>query len=146
MFPSVTTPGSGAKSGDRVVAGTISTTGQKHFYMETQTTFAVPSEGRIVVNCATQHMTTLRSALAITLKKSASNITISNTRCGGAYGGKAFLDVPIAAATCVAALKMNAPVLCQLSRNDDMTTLGGRSSATADFSLTFDASLKDHIS
>jgi len=139
---SVSTPGRGAGSGDRAVTASISTTGQKHFYMETQTTLAVPGEGGIVVHSSTQHMTSLRVTLASTLNKPASQITISNTRCGGAYGGKAFLDVPTAAAACVAALKMGVPVLFQLSRNDDMSSLGSRAPAAANFTTSFNASSK----
>ena len=62
----VNTAGGGAVGGGvSTVIGTMSTLGQKHFYMETQTTMAVPGPGgRLTVNCATQCMSILRNELA----------------------------------------------------------------------------------
>lgn len=48
----------------------------------------------------------------------------------------------MAAAACVAALKLDKPVLLQLDRNTDMTSLGGRSPATAALSVAVDGSGK----
>ena len=45
------------------------------------------------------------------------------------------MHVPCAAATCVAALKLQKPVLCQLDRNTDMQSLGGRQPASAAIEL-----------
>jgi xanthine dehydrogenase/oxidase len=118
-------------------SSTISTTGQKHFYMETHSTLAVPNKSAdsIVVTCATQCMTSLHNELSKTLGLKASNITVQTVKIGGAYGGKAYLPAPIAAATSIAALVTKQPVLCQLSRNDDMSALGGRPACSADFTV-----------
>jgi CO/xanthine dehydrogenase Mo-binding subunit len=43
---------------------------------------------------------------ASTLNIPASKIQVVNTRVGGAYGGKAFMHISIAAMTCVAAIKL----------------------------------------
>ena len=107
-------PARGA-SGAGSVSGTMSTRGQKHFYMETQTTLCEPAPGgKLTVSCATQCMQLLRQELSAVLNHAKSKITVQNTQTGGAYGGKAFLHVPVAAATCVAALVANTPVLCQV--------------------------------
>jgi xanthine dehydrogenase molybdopterin-binding subunit B len=63
----------------------MSTTGQKHFYMETQVTLAEPGEnGKLVVTCATQALTVVKAELGLALKKLASKITVKNNRLGGA--------------------------------------------------------------
>jgi len=69
-------------------------------------------------------------------------VTVTTTQIGGAYGGKAFLPVSVACAVSVAAIKVNRPVLCQLDRNIDMLSLGGRAPASADFSLSIDTGSK----
>eukprot|EP00041_Stephanoeca_diplocostata_P004415 m.44741 g.44741 ORF g.44741 m.44741 type:complete len:1384 (+) comp15101_c0_seq3:127-4278(+) len=123
------------------VTGTIKTSGQKHFYMETQTTLAVPQpDNGLHVLCATQALSLLRGELALALGKLENKITVTNTQVGGAYGGKAFMHVAIATAASTAAIKLNAPVLLQLSRNDDMTMLGGRQPASATFNVNCSAS------
>ena len=150
-------------SSTKEFSSTISTTGQKHFYMETQSTLVVPNKSAdsIVVTCATQCLTSIHNELSKTLDLKASNITVGSSRVfyyfqsyvthlathththtqvqavsvGGAYGGKAYLPAPIAAATSVAALVTKRPVLCQLSRNDDMSSLGGRPACSADFTV-----------
>ena len=121
-------------------SGAIKTSGQKHFYMETQTTMVEPgSDGAILVSCACQAIGLLRTTLAATLKKFQSKVTVQNTRVGGAYGGKAFLHLPVAAATCIAALRLNRPVVCQLDRNTDMGSLGHRQPCSSTFTIAMDA-------
>jgi len=125
------------------VSGTISTTGQKHFFLETQVTFAVPgADGQLTVQCASQAIQALKKTVATTLNKDLAKVTVTTTQIGGAYGGKAFLPVSVACAVSVAAIKVNRPVLCQLDRNIDMLSLGGRAPASADFSLSIDTGSK----
>ncbi len=87
-------------SSTKEFSSTISTTGQKHFYMETQSTLVVPNKSAdsIVVTCATQCLTSVHNELSKTLDLKASNITVQALSVGGAYGGKAYLPAPIAAA------------------------------------------------
>jgi xanthine dehydrogenase/oxidase len=114
----------GLKGSIGSVRGSITTTGQKHFYLETQSTLAVPSAGALAVVCATQCISILRGQLCATLNKKLTEISVANTRSGGAYGGKGFLPIPIAAIACIAALRVGRAVLLQLDRRTDMTALG----------------------
>ena len=89
------------------VSGSVSTTGQKHFYMETQTCLAVPnatpaavSGGQLEVHCSTQLIGLLQTMLSTCLNVPTSSVTVVNRHVGGAYGGKAFLHAPNAVATC----------------------------------------------
>lgn len=128
--------------------GEISTSGQKHFYMETQTTFAVPdSSGGLVVNTSTQQLAGgalngTQTMLAKTLKLTESKIVVQTGFIGGAYGGKVYLYAPVAAAACIAALSLKRPVLLQLDRNSDMLSLGGRPPMDANWTVGFDSSGK----
>ena len=144
VYPDIVTgagTGAGAGAGAGTATGTMSTSGQKHFYMETQTTLAEPGErGTLMVTCACQAIGILRSELASSLAKLESKITVQNNRVGGAYGGKAFLYISIAIATSAAALKVNRPVLCQLDRNTDMISLGSRVPASIKMSADYTAS------
>jgi xanthine dehydrogenase molybdopterin-binding subunit B len=59
-------------------------------------------------------------------------------RIGGAYGGKSFLPVPVAAATAAAALVLGVPILTQLDRSVEFASHGGRPPASANFTCGFD--------
>jgi xanthine dehydrogenase molybdopterin-binding subunit B/xanthine dehydrogenase iron-sulfur cluster and FAD-binding subunit A len=123
------------------VSNTISTAGQKHFYMECQSCLVVPSGAgsQLTVRCATQCINNLRQHIAAATNRPESKVTITNTAIGGAYGGKAFLPALNAAATAIAALTLGKPVVCQLDRNTDMSSLGGRPPCTANFTASFDS-------
>lgn len=138
--PSAATAATAPAPATSTATGAMTTSGQKHFYMETQTTLAEPGEkGTLLVTCACQAIGVLRGELASALAKLESKITVQNNRVGGAYGGKAFLYISIATATSAAALKVNRPVLCQLDRNTDMTALGGRVPASVVMSAGYNA-------
>ena len=123
-------------------SGIISTGGQKHFYMETQTTLADASmPGQLLLTSASQWLCNIREQLAYMLPSlKVADITVQNERTGGAYGGKAFLPSPIAMATAATAFKLKKQILCQLDRNADMTALGHRPPASAQFSTSVDLS------
>ena len=110
---------------------------------ETQACLAIPSLSaggghKLEVHCSTQSIGILQTMLATVLGVKAPAVTVVNRHVGGAYGGKVFLHAPNAVATCVCALKVGGPVLCQLDRNADMSSLGGRPAASADFEVEYD--------
>ena len=80
--------------------------------------------GQVYVQCASQAVQAVRSAVATALRKLASKVSVTTSQIGGAYGGKAFLPTSVACAVSVAAVKVNRPVLCQLDRNIDMLSMG----------------------
>jgi len=135
-------------SGSRTASGEMSTTGQKHFYMETQATFGVPDgSGGLLVNTSTQMLgggalNGAQSMLAKTLNLPESKITVQTGAVGGAFGGKVFHYAPVAAAASVAALELKRPVLLQLDRNSDWLALGGRCPCEAEWTVSFNDSCK----
>jgi len=134
-------PPAGDVTTTQTFTGGLATPGQRHFYMETQATFAVPDgTGGLEVNCSVQKIDTTHQTLASTLQIPMNKLVIQNQRLGGAFGGKAFICYGIAAAACVAALSLNRPVMLQLDRNNDFLGLGGRSACDAVWSVDVDDS------
>ncbi len=135
------------------VSGAISTNGAKHFYLETNVSLCVPGAGgrRLGLDglgggaphldcwTSTQGCADAQYALAQTLNRSTNSLSVSNTLCGGAYGGKHWQNYPTMAAVAVAAVRLGVPVLMQLSRNDDLLSLGGRPPVDTTFSVSYRA-------
>ncbi|CAE7845340.1 AAO4 [Symbiodinium sp. KB8] len=109
------------------VEGKLSSAGQKHFYLETQTTYAYPDGmGGLVVNSSCQTLDWAQTMLCKVFHLPKSKVTVQNQRIGGAYGGKAMLFAPVCAATAVAAMRTKRPVMVQLDRTPDFRSLGAR--------------------
>lgn len=70
------------------ITGTMSSNGQKHFYMETDSTLVVPKSGHLSVWTSTQDTCGSKRALVSLLNVNESMVTVSNTQTGGGYGGK----------------------------------------------------------
>lgn len=124
------------------VTGKMVTTGQKHFYMETQVAFAIPDGGAMRVSVATQSIDKMKNALAAGLNIKATQVTVENIRSGGCYGGKHVLSLPCALAAAVAAKSLQRPVLLQLDRNADLLALGGRQPNVAEWTAKYNRSGK----
>ncbi|CAE7040674.1 XDH, partial [Symbiodinium natans] len=123
------------------VEGKLVSAGQKHFYLETQTTYAYPDgTGGLVVNSSCQVLDWAQTMLCKVLHMPKSKITLQNQRLGGAYGGKAALFAPVCAATAVAALRTKRPVLVQLDRTPDFRALGARAPFDASWTCSYDVS------
>lgn len=120
------------------VTGKLATTGQRHFYLETQAALAAFTGDLLTVEHATQSLTLVRSSLATMLGTKEANVIVSNTRSGGAYGGKSLQSPFIAAVATIAAKKLKLPVLVQFDRNTDMLAMGARPPCSAEFSATYD--------
>ena len=95
----------------KMVEGEFEVNTQYHFYMETQTVLARPSEkGQIDMVSATQWLENTQRMVAQALGKAENLINVQVRRVGGAYGGKTRITGHVAAATAVAATKLNRPV------------------------------------
>jgi hypothetical protein len=122
-----------------VLNGTFATGGQKHFYLETQAAFAIPSEdGKMVVWAGNQNprrtQTSIASALGVPINKVDARVR----RVGGAYGGKLNAHLPTCVVAAVAARKMRAPVAVHHERCDDMSSGGHRAPVSATWSCAID--------
>ena len=95
----------------KMVEGEFEVNTQYHFYMETQTVLARPSEkGQIDIFVSTQWLENTQRMVAQALGKPENLINVQVRRVGGAYGGKTRITGHVSAAAAVAATKMNRPV------------------------------------
>ncbi|XP_024376895.1 probable aldehyde oxidase 3 [Physcomitrium patens] len=126
------------KEADFKSEGIVTTKSQYHFYMETQTALAIPDEDDcITVYTASQALDCLQQVIAGCLSIPSHNVRVITRRLGGAFGGKAFRNMQIAAAVAVAAFKLRRPVRVSLDRNTDMQMVGGRAPTKTNFTVGF---------
>ncbi|KAL3874743.1 hypothetical protein ACJMK2_037714, partial [Sinanodonta woodiana] len=113
---------------DHILEGEAHVGGQEHFYLETQTTLAVPKneDGEMELFISTQNPSEAQQLVAEVLGVPANRILVRVKRLGGAFGGKEtrFLMVTLPAA--VAAHKLQRPVRVSLDRDQDMLMTGTR--------------------
>ena len=119
----------GAKVGDVVkVSGTFHSGAQEHFYLETNSTLVVPSEGdtHLTVFASTQAATKTQNFCASSTGTPAAKVVCRVKRLGGGFGGKETRSVFASCAAAVAAKRTSRPVRLTLARNVDMLTTGQR--------------------
>ena len=117
------------KPGDLVaVSGSFRMGGQDHFYLETNSTLAIPSEAdtNLTIYSSTQAPTKTQNFCASTTGTPASKVVVRVKRMGGGFGGKETRSVFAAAAAAVAAKMTCRPVRLTLPRDVDMSITGGR--------------------
>ncbi|MBK7860877.1 MAG: xanthine dehydrogenase molybdopterin binding subunit [Archangiaceae bacterium] len=109
------------------LSGEVRTGGQEHFYLETQSTLALPEEdGSVRLLCSTQHPSEVQAIVAHVLHVGRHLITVEVPRMGGGFGGKETQAAPFAAMAALAALKLKRPVKIWLNRDQDMAQTGKR--------------------
>lgn len=129
---------SGFAAADHVDEGKLYSNDQIHFYMETQSAFAMPGENGVWhVESASQDPWMLRGILSTTFNLPQNKIITKTRRCGGAFGGKISRNITHACAVMVAAMKHNRPIAMQLDRNADMNTTGGREGMLANYKVGY---------
>lgn len=112
---------------ERILEGEIEMNGQDHFYLETQTSWAMPDqEGNYHVYSSTQHPTETQVIVARVLGVPSSRVVVTCLRMGGGFGGKESQANPMAAAAALAAHKTGRPVRVRLRRHQDMIITGKR--------------------
>jgi len=111
-----------------VVEGSIRSGGQEHFYLEPNSTLAVPSESatNLTIYASTQAPTKTQDFCARVTNTPAAKVVVRMKRMGGAFGGKETRSVFVSAAAAVAAKLTNRPVRVTLNRDTDMAITGGR--------------------
>ncbi|XP_015274534.1 PREDICTED: aldehyde oxidase 2-like [Gekko japonicus] len=92
---------------DRIIEGENHIGGQKHFYLETNCTVAIPrkEDNEMDIHVATQDASSVQQLVATTLGVQSSRIRCHTTRVGGAFGGKCTKPPFFASAAAVAAHK-----------------------------------------
>ncbi len=113
--------------------------GQDHFYLETQTSWAVPDgEGHVHVYSSTQHPSETQTVVARVLGIPRNNVVVTSLRMGGGFGGKESQANPYAAIAALAAHKTGCPVRVRLKRDQDMILTGKRHPFLGRYKVGFD--------
>nr|XP_060637934.1 aldehyde oxidase 2-like [Anolis sagrei ordinatus] len=116
------------QSVDEILEGEIHVGGQEHFYLETNSIFAIPrkEDQEMDIYVSTQDTSKVQEVVASALDVPSNRIICHTRRVGGAFGGKSTKPKFFAAIAAVAARKTGCPVRFILERDDDMLILGGR--------------------
>jgi xanthine dehydrogenase molybdopterin-binding subunit B len=108
-----------------VLEGTLYTGAQTIFYMETQTAVVQLEENDVFkVYSSTQGAADTRMTVATVLGVPSSRVIVEGGRMGGGFGGKLTRGRPIAAAAALATKLLRRQVRMQMSRTEDMTSVG----------------------
>eukprot|EP00931_Biecheleriopsis_adriatica_P115532 TRINITY_DN91318_c0_g1_i1.p1 TRINITY_DN91318_c0_g1~~TRINITY_DN91318_c0_g1_i1.p1 ORF type:complete len:1349 (-),score=270.27 TRINITY_DN91318_c0_g1_i1:87-4088(-) len=127
----------------QTATATFKTGGQRHFYMETQSSLAVPVDGgqmELVVSDQDANFT--QQNVALVLKVPMHRINVKVPRAGGAFGAKLMRQCVNATAAAVAAHTLQRPVRIQNERSDDCASVAGREPIDFEYEASFDATGK----
>lgn len=98
---------------------------QMHFYLETQSSVAIPNDnGDITVISSTQNPDTILGAVTSALALGSNRVDVRIRRVGGGYGGKGPRSPWAAANAAVAAVKLRRPVKLAMTREADSALFG----------------------
>ena len=129
------------KSAPHCLNGELEIGGQEHWYLETQTSLALPGEGdEIKVLSSTQHPSETQALIAEVLGLSKNQVEVEIRRMGGAFGGKETQANHTAIWTALLAHKTGQPVKIRLFRDDDQKITGKRHPYLAHYSVGYDSS------
>ncbi len=113
--------------------------GQEHWYLETQTSLAIPGEGHeIKVLSSTQHPSETQALVAEVLGYSKNQVEVESRRMGGAFGGKETQANHTAIWTALLAHHCQQPVKIRLFRDDDQKITGKRHPYYAQYKVGYD--------
>lgn len=120
--------------GGNVVAGTMRTQAQSHFYMETGSALAIPgSYDEVTVFNSTQNPNADQGQIARVLGIHANQVTVRVEQLGGGFGGKQNRAVFIGAMAALACKVTHRPVLVKFDRETDMQNVGKRHPHISDY-------------
>eukprot|EP00581_Thalassiosira_minuscula_P019373 CAMPEP_0183714692 /NCGR_PEP_ID=MMETSP0737-20130205/9144_1 /TAXON_ID=385413 /ORGANISM="Thalassiosira miniscula, Strain CCMP1093" /LENGTH=1608 /DNA_ID=CAMNT_0025943675 /DNA_START=54 /DNA_END=4880 /DNA_ORIENTATION=- len=111
-----------------IVEGSMRSGGQEHFYLEPNSTLAIPSESatQLTIYASTQAPTKTQDFCARVTNTPAAKVVVRMKRMGGGFGGKETRSVFASVAAAVAAKMTNRPCRLTLNRDVDMMITGGR--------------------
>ncbi|XP_057685582.1 xanthine dehydrogenase/oxidase isoform X2 [Corythoichthys intestinalis] len=121
-------PEAGFKQADHILEGEMHIGGQEHFYLETNSTVAVPrgEDDEMEIFVSTQNPSETQFLVAKALGVPANRVVVRVKRMGGGFGGKESRSTILSTVVSVAAHKLRRPVRCMLDRDEDMLITGGR--------------------
>ncbi|MBW4465248.1 MAG: xanthine dehydrogenase molybdopterin binding subunit [Pegethrix bostrychoides GSE-TBD4-15B] len=131
-------PDAALQQAEHRMEGELEVGGQDHFYLETQTSWAVPDgEDGYQIYSSTQHPSETQVIVARVLGLPSSRVIVTCLRMGGAFGGKESQANPFAAAAALAAHKTGRPARVRLRRHQDMMITGKRHSFLGRYQVGF---------
>ncbi|KAH9519991.1 Primary amine oxidase 1, partial [Bulinus truncatus] len=119
-------PENAFKTVEKVIEGECRMGAQYHFYLETQTSLAVPTEDGIDLYSATQFADMNQHAAADVIGKPINFINVTVPRIGGGFGGKAWDSCSTSTACTLAAYLTGRPVRISLDLSTNMRLCGKR--------------------
>jgi xanthine dehydrogenase large subunit len=121
------------------LSGRIVIRGADHFYLESQACIAYPKEdGQVEVHSSSQHPTEVQHVVAHALGLPSKDVTCIVKRMGGGFGGKESQGAPFAAYAALAARRLQRPVRCVITKDDDMVMTGKRNPFENEYRVGFD--------
>jgi len=136
-------PQTALEKAPHVLNGRLATGSQEHWYLETQSTLAVPGEGsgmKVFTSSQAPLETQMVVARVLGLRKN--QVEVEVNRIGGGFGGKETQANHIAAWAALLAHATRLPVRLQLRRTDDQRITGKRHRFISDYTIGFDDSGK----
>jgi xanthine dehydrogenase large subunit len=126
-----------------IFEGKVESGGQEHLYIETQGSYAYPTDnGSLRVHSSTQGATLVQKMIARVLNLPMHRVEVDVARLGGGFGGKEDQATPFACMASLAAYILQKPVKIALSRHDDMRMTGKRHPYSSDFKIGLSKDLK----
>jgi xanthine dehydrogenase large subunit len=127
------------KAAPHTVKGQLYVGGQEQFYLEGQISYAIPKEDEgMLVLCSTQHPSEMQHVVAHALGRLSHKVVVECRRMGGGFGGKESQSALWAAASAIAAAKLNRPVKLRADRDDDMLVTGKRHCFYYEYEVGYD--------
>jgi xanthine dehydrogenase molybdopterin binding subunit len=119
--------------------GTLRTGAQEHWYLETQTSLAIPGEGKEMnIFASSQNPAETQSIVAKVLGIKKNEVEVEVKRMGGAFGGKETQGNHVAAWAALLANATRRPVKIHLFRDDDQVMTGKRHRFLSNYEIGFD--------
>ncbi len=113
--------------------------GQEHFYLETMTALATPTDdGAVVIRSSTQHPTEVQHVAAKVLALPYHRVRVECRRMGGAFGGKESQAAQVATLAALGAVHLRRSVKVRLDRRSDDRVTGKRHPFDASWDVGFD--------
>ena len=107
------------EAADVIVEGTYETSFQEHAYMEPETVCAVPGR-RFTLYASCQSPFHIRGHVAANLGVPASSVKVVQANTGGSFGGKDDVATEIGSLACIAARRLERPVMIAHERSESI--------------------------
>uniref|UniRef100_A0A6I8MZT9 Xanthine dehydrogenase/oxidase n=1 Tax=Ornithorhynchus anatinus TaxID=9258 RepID=A0A6I8MZT9_ORNAN len=126
----------GFADAEHILEGEVYIGGQKHFYLETHCTIAVPKGESGEMELFVGVFFPQRYVSKV-LGVPPNRILVHVKRLGGGFGGKESRTTILSTVVAVAAHKTGRPIRCMLDRDEDMLVMGGRHPFMARYKVGF---------